>query len=252
MTNRQMEDKRMDQLTDPNNQHSKEISNLISKTIRDNGNIYLGTDWHLFIRDEKGKPSCHKCKNFDAILKNATATMTDKDLLIYLGDLADGELSHDKDKEELKQVLKLIPGKKILVLGNNDTQPISFYKSCGFDYVVQSFVWSNVLFTHIPCENKQQINVHGHLHCDKWWPPVYRIPYTNQIDIARLGARQHLVQLSQALASQCNYAKYAKEDPSKFNEGYLTPINLGNGIFESMGLPLATQAYIIEDPYPAE
>ena len=245
MSNRQDEEKRMESLKDPNEQHSKEISALISKTLRNAGNIYLGTDWHLFVRDEKNKPSCHKCKNFDSILKDAMSTLTDKDMFIYLGDLADGEMANDKDKEELKQVLKLIPGTKILVLGNNDVQPVSFYKACGFDHVVQSFVWSNVLFTHIPVKNEQQINVHGHLHCDKWWPPVYRIPYTNQIDIARLGARQHLVQLSQVLASQCNYAKYAEEDPSYFDEGY--------NIYESINtISDITMESMIIDPYRDE
>jgi calcineurin-like phosphoesterase family protein len=241
MTNRQIEDKRMDQLKDPNDQHSKEISRLIMTTLRNAGNIYLGTDWHLFVRDEKGKSSCHKCKNFDSILKDATNTMTDRDMLIYLGDLADGELSNEHDLEELKQVLKLIPGKKILVLGNNDTQPISFYKACGFDYVVQSFIWSNVLFTHIPCENEQQINVHGHIHGHK----TYWIPYTNQIDVAYLGGREHLVQLSQALASQYNYSKKIKEDPSKFNEGYTVPVTNEEPVLESA-------TYIQEDPFPAE
>lgn len=247
MTNRDKEEKRMDQLKDPNDQHSKDISALIRKTLKNVGNVYLATDWHLFVRDEKGKPKCHKCKNFDAILKDATATLTDKDLFIYLGDLVDGEMTNETDKEELKQVLKLIPGKKVLVLGNNDLFTPAFYKSCGFDYVVQSFVWSNILFTHIPCENDNQINVHGHLHCDKWWPPVYRIPYTNQIDIARLGARQHLVPLAQVLVSQMNYSKYAKEDPSYFEEGY----NIYESVDKSLFADIMVESIIV-DPYRDE
>lgn len=245
MSNRQAEEKRMESLKDPNEQHSKEISALISKTLRNAGNIYCATDWHLFVRDEKNKPSCHKCKNFDSIMKDCMNVMTDRDMLIYLGDLADGEMAHEKDKEELKQVLKLIPGKKILVLGNNDVQPVSYYKACGFDHVVQSFVWSNVLFTHIPVKNEQQINVHGHIHGYK----TYWIPYTNQIDVAYLGGREHLVQLSQVLASQYNYSKKIKEDPSKFNEGYTNTVIDGVAINESDGTPTS---YLCDDPFPAE
>lgn len=248
MNNRAMEDKRMDQLTDPNNQHSKEISALISKTLRNTGTIYLATDWHLFVRDEKGKSKCHKCKNFDSILKDVMNTMTDKDLLIYMGDLADGELSKEQDLDELKQVLKLIPGTKILVLGNNDTQSVSFYKSCGFTQVVQSFVWSNVLFTHIPVKNDQQINVHGHIH----GYATYWIPYTNQIDVAYLGGREHLVQLAQVLASQYNYSKKIKEDPSKFEEGYTNPVRDGIGIFESYTNDSSHANYLLSDPFPVE
>jgi calcineurin-like phosphoesterase family protein len=242
-----MEDKRMDQLTDPTEKNSKEISYLINKTLSDYGHVYLATDWHLFVRDEKGKPDCHMCKNYDKIIQNVTSTMTDKDLLIYLGDLADGEMKHESDMDKLKNVLNVIPGKKVLVLGNNDVHPISYYKSCGFNYVVQSFVWSNVLFTHIPTQNNNQINIHGHIHSNQY-PPTYWIPYTNQIDVAYLGGREKLVQLCQVIASLSNYAKHIKEDPSHFGEGYTCSALDNVSLFEQ-----CVGSYnILPDPFPAE
>ena len=246
MNTRSMEDKRMDQLTDPNEKNSKEISHLINKTLQNYGHVYLATDWHLFVRKEKDKPECHHCKNYDTIIKNVTSVMTDKDLLIYLGDLADGEMKHESDMNELKNVLNIIPGKKVMVLGNNDIHPISYYKSCGFEYVVPSFVWSNVLFTHIPCVNNNQINIHGHIHSNQY-PPTYWIPYTNQIDVAYLGGREKLVQLCQVIASLSNYAKHIKEDPSHFGEGYDIHIQDELSLFEQ-----CMCSYYTPDPFPVE
>ena len=221
MTNRQKEDKQMESLKDPNENHSGEISRLISKTLANKHNVYLATDWHLWVRKEKGKAECHKRKDFEQIIKTVNETMGKDDVLIYLGDLVDGEF---KDKESLKTVLQTIPGKKIMTLGNNDIFGIPFYKSCGFDYVVQSFVWADVLFCHVPVENKNQINVHGHIHSNQY-PPVYWIPYSNQIDVAWLGGREKPIPIHDAITSQKKFSKVIKEDPSHFNEGYTLPIH---------------------------
>ena len=116
MNNRQKEDKLMKSLSDPTENHSGEIDKLINNTIRSKHKVYLATDWHLWKRKEKGKPECTRCSNFDEIFKAVNGTVTENDLLIYMGDLVDGEF---KDKEALKSVLLTIPCKKILVKGNN-------------------------------------------------------------------------------------------------------------------------------------
>ena len=98
----------------------------------------------------------------------------------------------------------------------------------------------------MPCENDNQINVHGHIH----GYATYWIPYTNQIDVAYLGGREHLVQLSQVLASQLNYSKKIKEDPKHFDEGYNIPIQTQNStVFESV---YVDEPVRIEDPFPSE
>lgn len=210
---REKEEKKMESLKDPDVAHSREISYLIDKTLRDKHKVYCATDWHLWVRKEKNKKECHRRKDFEDIIKNVNETMTKDDLLIYLGDLVDGEFD---GKEDLKSVLKTIPGKKVLVLGNNDILPTQFYKSCGFEWVVQSFVWSNVLFTHVPCRNDNQFNIHGHIHGYR----TYWIPYTNQIDVGALGGRTELVELHDVITARDKYAKTIKEDPKHFNEGY--------------------------------
>lgn len=212
MTNRQKEEKLVGSLKDPTENHSVEITRLIDKTIKNRHNVYCMTDWHLWLRNEKNKPVCHKRNNFDEIIKNVKKIQPD-DVLIFLGDLVDGEF---EDKDSLKNILLPMNFKKILVVGNNDLFSPAFYKSCGFDYVVRSFTWHDVLFTHMPVKNDNDINVHGHIHGYK----TYWIPYTNQIDVAYLDGRTEPVELQHVLKSQKSYSKVIKEEPSHFEEGY--------------------------------
>lgn len=228
MTNRDKEEKLVEDLKDPTEKDSNKISKMIDTCLKRWHKVYCATDWHLWVRKEKNKPECHKCKNFEEIIKNVNETMTKGDILIYMGDLVDGEF---KDKEELKSILKTIPGKKILVRGNNDLFDTSFYKSCGFDDVVQSFTWHNVVFSHMPIKNDNDTNVHGHIHGYR----TYWIPYSNQIDVAALGGREKPVELDKVISAQKSYSKTIKEDPSHFEEGYYIFNNTSDVFNEVMG-----------------
>lgn len=235
MTNRQKEDRRNETLKNPNENHSTEISRMIDDTIKNKHKVYCATDWHLYRRKEKGKTVCDKRKDFNEIINNLKIIKPD-DLLINLGDLVDGEF---KDKELLKNIVLPMNFKKILVLGNNDIFDTSFYKSCGFDYVTQSFVWNNVLFSHIPTKNDNQINVHGHIHGSK----QYWIPYSNQIDVAYLGGRTKPVELMDVIKAQPNYSKIIKECPEHFEEEYR--MYLDTNIFNTT----MHGSIIVEDPF---
>ena len=238
MVNREKEEKLVEDLKDPDEKDSGKLSRMIDQCLRRWHKVYCATDWHLWVRKEKGKSECHKAKNFEEILKSVNETMTKDDILIYLGDLVDGEF---QDKEELKSVLKTIPGKKILVRGNNDLFTSTFYKSCGFCDVVESFVWHNVVFSHMPCKNDNDINIHGHIHGYK----TYWIPYTNQVDVAALGGRVAPVELNKVMGAQKSYSKTIKEDKSHFEEGYyvFNPGHLNSFFQEVMNYS------IIEDPF---
>lgn len=239
MTNRQKEDKLMDSLSDPTENHSEAISNLINKTIKSKHKVYLATDWHLWKRKEKGNPECTRCKNFEEIFKNVNGTVTPDDLLIYMGDFVDGEF---KDKEALKDVLLSIPCKKVMVRGNNDLFGPSFYKSCGFEYCVQSFIWSDILFCHIPAKNDLQMNIHGHIHSNQY-PPVYWIDYTNQIDVAWCGGREKPVELKKVIATQKEFSKHIKVDYKHMQEGY------GPATYYGMFVSVMEAQGYIPDPF---
>ena len=250
---RKKEDRKMELLKDPKEQNSTAISNMIDKALKNNHKVYLCTDWHLYIRNQKGKPQCHKRKDFNEVFKNVNKVMTDDDVFIYLGDLCDGEMDSHEEREEMKTLLNTIPGHKILVLGNNDLFPPSYYKTCGFQFVVQSFEWENILFTHIPCKNDNTMNIHGHIHSNQY-DPVYWVPYTNQIDVAWCGGREKPVELGTVIASQKKFSKKVKEDPSKFEEGYYTTPNTNLTFFEEVSLRLRDNNGWIckDDPYPSE
>lgn len=239
MNNRQKEDKLMDSLSDPTENHSEAISNLINKTIKSKHKVYLATDWHLWKRKEKGKPDCTRCKNFEEIFKNVNGTVTPDDLLIYMGDFVDGEF---KDKEALKDVLLSIPCKKVMVRGNNDLFGPSFYKSCGIEYCVQSFVWSDILFCHIPAKNDNQMNIHGHIHSNQY-PPVYWIDYTNQIDVAWCGGREKPVELKKVIDTQKEFSKHIKVDHTHMQEGY------GPATYYGMFVSVMEAQGYIPDPF---
>lgn len=225
MGNRTKEEKLVESLKDPSENHSAEISQMIDKTIKNKHKVYCMTDLHLWKRKEKNKKACIKRNNFDEIISNIKVIKPD-DVLIYLGDLVDGEF---EDKDSLKNILLPMNFKKILVIGNNDLFSPAFYKSCGFDYVVRSFIWHNIIFTHMPVKNDNDMNIHGHIHSDQY-KATYWIPYTNQIDVANLGGRVKPVELNKVMKSQKSFAKIAKEDPSHFEEGY-TSINKYDSLF---------------------
>ena len=229
----------MERLKDPDEAKANNIEKVIDNTIRSRHKVYLMTDWHLWKRVEKGKPKCNPRPGSDKILKTVNGTLRKDDLLIYLGDLVDGEFV---DKASLKLLLKTIPGRKILVRGNNDLFDAAFYKSCGFDYVVDSFVWHDIIFSHVPLKHKHKMNIHGHLHGYR----TYWVPYNNHIDVSaapELDGRNKPVELKDVISAQKRYARTIKEQPEHFNEGYL--FNVGD-LFDVV---MSNTVYI-DDPFP--
>lgn len=177
------------------------ISTMLNNCEKAGHNIYVVTDLHLFKRLEKGKSACKRRYNFSEVLKNYKNTVKDDDVVIFLGDLCDGELY---DPKELSEIILSLPGKKILVLGNNDLFGFDKYRDMGFKIVTYSFIWRNIVFSHYPLVNTQSVNVHGHLHnCKQYW-----IPYQNQIDAAYCDARVKPVLLKTVIAAQPEYSKH--------------------------------------------
>lgn len=242
MTDRQKEEKLVESLKEPAENHSVEISKLIDDTLKARHKVYIMTDWHLWKRKNKGKPECHKRKEFNEII-DSLKVITPDDLLIYMGDLVDGEF---KDKEQLKNILLPMNFKKVLVIGNNDLYSNVFYRSCGFDYVVRSFVWKNIIFTHMPIKhNEYDMNVCGHLHgfATLW------VPYNNHVEVGWCGGRFKPIELMDVIKAQQKYAKQVKECPEHFNEGYEYNISIPDNCFDMVMNMALVQ---VDDPYPDE
>jgi calcineurin-like phosphoesterase family protein len=148
----------------------------------------------------------------------AVNNLPENDLLINLGDLVDGEFT---ESDELKEVINNIKCNKILVRGNNDLFDKRFYKSCGFLYVIDSFIWKDILFSHMPIKNDNELNIHGHTHGFR----TYWVPYTNQIDVGAFDGRVKPVKLNSILGKQKAYAKTIKEEPEHFDESARIKMN---------------------------
>lgn len=223
--------------------YSKEISKLIDDTIKAGHKVWLSSDWHLWIKT-KDKKSTKKRSKFDEVIKEINKADED-DLLIYLGDLCDGEFT---DKSALKEVLIDLPPKnKVLVLGNNDLFDISFYKSCGFTYVTYRFVWNDIIFSHPAIEHNHSMNIHGHLHYnykERKNDCVYWVPYNNHVCVFNTNGK--LEELKDVMKSIKEYKKHVKVDEKQVE--HLRSM-CAKGVFE---YALYSFLYDYKDPYGFE
>ena len=214
---------------------NSDINRMINTAIKNHHKVYLMGDWHLYKRIEKGKPACKERQPaFNHIIANIRKDIGVDDVFIYMGDVVDGEF---QEKDKLKRVLRGIPlpQNSIMVRGNNDTFDKSFYNACGFKYVVDQFIWGDIIFTHIPVKNHNSMNIHSHLHSGM----CYWIPYTNQIDVAYLGSHEKPVELQDVINAQKSYSKLITEKPEMFDEHYVA-LNIFHEAFH---------VHMIEDPF---
>lgn len=122
--------------------------------------LWLITDTHF--EHEAMISRCDRPKNFTSLIcTNWRQVVKPKDTIIHLGDCAWNETG-------MKRLLSL-PGKKILVRGNHDSQSLEKYMDMGWDFACDSLVMKlysvTILFSHKPVwGHKADINIHGHFH----------------------------------------------------------------------------------------
>ena len=133
-------------------------------------NVWLTTDWHLYSKEWNDQHPHRSKANLERLATNFNSTIGEHDLLIHLGDLCDPESA---DYETMKKIISSIPGRKILVRGNHDTEKDPYYIGLGFDDVVDVLVIHNMIFTHKPIQvAPDELNIHGHLHSEKLVSPT--------------------------------------------------------------------------------
>ena len=104
-----------------------------------------------------------------AIIKNWNEVVSNKDLVIHLGDVA------LCGKERFKQIMSQLNGRKMLIRGNHDNWTDEFYREAGFEYVSRyPIVWNEFyILSHAPLQVFQNVpykNIFGHVHND----PLYQ------------------------------------------------------------------------------
>ena len=153
-----------DELSMPSETHAlPEIHELLDNT--NPKHIYLSSDWHFFKNHYKKE---HNYVNTQKILTWCRQNIKSDDVFIYLGDIS-FRYANEEDQKESQRLLALIPGIKILILGNHDMMlGQDYFTGCGFQYVYERLDWQNIVFTHkpIPMElmPEDYINIHGHIH----------------------------------------------------------------------------------------
>ncbi len=149
-------------------------TDLINQTINEGGKLLFWSDQHFFhhnIIRYASRPFNDMNHMSQIMLKNYWANVTEKDIVIFGGDVGFG------DVEEIKKFLRILPGKKILVLGNHDFEKnnLKYRDYKVFDKVTMCFplVYKHqekefiIYVSHYPIDNKyliNNINIHGHIH----------------------------------------------------------------------------------------
>jgi calcineurin-like phosphoesterase family protein len=116
----------------------------------------------------------------ETLIENYNRTIGKNDMVVWVGDCFMG------DKEQTLLITKKLRGRRILVKGNHDQFPVSFYLDCGFEMVIENSLMldienMNVKICHYPYITEQvgwvdkhidkrptpvnnEILIHGHTH----------------------------------------------------------------------------------------
>lgn len=128
---------------------------------------WLITDTHWYhdaIKIYANRPDDYN----ERMLQNCLYLVAAQDTLLHLGDVIFYRA------EMLKEMLRQIAGRKILVMGNHDRhRSRTWYQRNGFDFACDMLVLGTVLFSHEPVPvfpTGVTVNVHGHFHNDQHRP----------------------------------------------------------------------------------
>jgi calcineurin-like phosphoesterase family protein len=103
------------------------------------------------------------------MIDNWNRVVRPNDWVIVIGDVA-------MNPKHAKRVVPQLTGLKILIGGNHDEKPSTFYHEAGFFSVYGCRVINDMICTHIPIApwslNRWRANIHGHVHAS--CPKVYR------------------------------------------------------------------------------
>ena len=133
-----------------------------------NKNIYFAADFHFGHRNviEYCKRPFNNVSEMNSqLIKNFNNTVEHDAITYILGDFS------FLNTESTKQILKAMKGFKILVKGNHDPKPNSYYRKLGFSEVYDKPIIfrDGIILSHEPVnenlyKNSGFINIYGHLH----------------------------------------------------------------------------------------
>lgn len=120
--------------------------------------IYLTSDWHLTHENIMKYVGRFGNKAYDyssKIIEYAKSVLKKNDILIYMGDLDCGP---NKNVENLKNIMDLLPSKKIFIRGNHDKwlddKSIHYI---GFSKICDLIKHNDILICHYPLDKKSTL-----------------------------------------------------------------------------------------------
>ena len=131
-------------------------------------NDFIWSDLHMGhanVIDYESRPYSSVEQLNEALAENWRAVVTKHDRIWNLGDVA-----LKMSKETLEKIIKNLPGKKILILGNHDRgRSPTWWHDVGFDevYPYPVIYEGFYMLSHEPLyvnKNMPYVNVHGHTH----------------------------------------------------------------------------------------
>ena len=132
---------------------------VISDTHFGHENMYKFTDFSGTHRVRKEFQSAHEGDL--AMIERWNAVVSPQDHVYHLGDVSMGPRG--------LSIVGRLNGRKRLVLGNHDKEPIRDYLAAGFQKIFSSRQFDRwCILTHIPIHPEGlvggKINIHGHIH----------------------------------------------------------------------------------------
>ena len=113
------------------------------------------------------------------IINNWNSTVSPNDVVIHLGDVGLG------NEANLKEIIPLLNGYKILIRGNHDRKSDNFFHECGFQDIYHTYMMQYnrfdinkiIYFSHIPESRpgdgqKYDLHFFGHVHTKGDYPNV--------------------------------------------------------------------------------
>lgn len=140
--------------------------------------VWLITDTHF--HHEAMIRLCGRPENYtELIRKNWLRLIAADDLVIHLGDVT-------FKRQTLRDELNTLPGCKILIRGNHDSESLTWYMRNGFALACDSMVFKMVLLTHAPANElpgNAVLNVHGHLHRRQHHQDIQTKPFNRLLSL---------------------------------------------------------------------
>lgn len=103
----------------------------------------------------------------DIIIRNWQNTVPEDATILHLGDVAFGK---PREIYDWAEIIKDLPGRKLLIKGNHDhSRSMKIYKGIFevIDPFIQEFAGVRFYFSHYPdhpIKDQWDVNIHGHIH----------------------------------------------------------------------------------------